>query len=250
MKEGMHGPLRFIVSSNDQLTRGRHPADSMFVRSAAALLLLLAATPAASQAPDDEPAVLTTRVAAAVDATVCACDESFMPTPRQRDLVIVAVGLRIPLTTSASGRWALAWVPELIPFLYSNRTADGRLEVWSCGPRQYCGRSVDDDVFTVMAFGAGVMPVGALLGMRMTDRVHVRARVSGGAVQLSEPVPLAQGTKFNFLADGSVSVEFRPSSGLAVSAGFVLNHISNGGLGRVNLGMDSRMFEIGAVIGR
>lgn len=222
----------------------------LVARGAAALMLSLAATPAESQAPDDPPALLTTRVAAAVDALVCACDESFMPTPRQRDLVIVAVGFRLPVATSASGRWALEWVPELIPFLYSNRTADGRLEVWSCGHRRYCGRSPGDDVFTVMAFGAGVMPVGAMLGMRMTDRVHVRARVSGGAVQLTEPVPLAQGTKFNFIADGSASVEFRPSSGLAISAGLALNHISNGGLGRVNLGMDSRMLELGAVISR
>jgi hypothetical protein len=192
----------------------------------------------------------TARMAAVFDAEVCACDGTELPTPRLRDLAIVAVGLQFPIRERATSRLELAWVPEFIPFLYSHRTASARLNVYSCGPRRYCGDSLDEDVFTVTAYGAGVMPVAFTLGVRAFDRVRLRTRVSGGAVQLTHPVPLAQGRKFNFIADGSATVEFLASASLAVSAGVGLNHISNGGLARVNLGMDSRMFEVGAVIGR
>jgi hypothetical protein len=192
----------------------------------------------------------TARMAAVFDAEVCACDGTAVPTPRFRDLAIVAVGRQFPIRERATSRLELAWVPELIPILYSNRTASARLNVYSCGPRRYCGDSLDEDVFTVTAYGAGIMPLAFTLGWRALDRVRLRTRVSGGAVQLTHPVPLAQGTKFNFIADGSATVEFLASGSLAVTAGVGLNHISNGGLARVNLGMDSRMFEVGAVFGR
>jgi hypothetical protein len=184
------------------------------------------------------------------DAEVCACDGTELPTPRLRDLVITAVGWQFPIRERAASRFEAAWVPELIPFLVSNRTADSRLEVYSCGPRRYCGRSLDEDVWNVRAYGAGMMPIAFAFGFRAFDRVRLRTRLSAGGLQLTHPVPLAQGTKFNFIADGAASIEVLATDALAVSVGMGLNHISNGGLGRVNLGMDSRMFEIGAVIGR
>lgn len=210
--------------------------------------LVLMAAPAAAQTTTPG-SLLTTRVAAVGDATVCACDETFLKTSERRALVIVALGRRIPLGSGA-GRWDFAWVPEILPLVYSTNTADAQLEVWSCGPRKYCGRSAQDDVWNVTAFGVGVLPLGALIGVRIADRLRARTRISAGVVQLSQPVPLAQGTKFNFVAEGAATIEYRASRRLSMSGGIVLNHISNGGLGRVNLGMDSRMLEIGAVIGR
>ncbi len=215
------------------------------------LLVVAAAIPEAAGAQAaPSRSRLTTRVSAVFDAPVCACDETALPTPRLRDLVIAAVGWQFPIRERATSRLEVAWVPEVIPFLFSSRTADSRLDVYSCGPRRYCGRSLDQDVWTVTAYGAGLMPASFTFGVRATDRLRVRTRVSAGAVQLTHPVPLAQGTKFNFIADGSLSVELLATGTLALTAGMGLNHISNGGLGRVNLGMDSRMFELGAVIGR
>ena len=213
-------------------------------------IALAAALPMAAQGQEAPRSRFTTRMSAVVDAEVCACNGTALPTPRLRDLAIVAVGRQFPIRERATSRLELAWVPELIPFLYSSRTASAELHVYSCGPRRYCGNSLEEDVFTVTAYGAGVMPLSFTLGLRALDRVRLRTRVSGGAVQLTHPVPLAQGTKFNFIADGAATVEYLASSSLAVSAGVGLNHISNGGLARVNLGMDSRMFEVGVVFGR
>lgn len=197
------------------------------------------------EAPRSRP---TVRLSAVFDAEVCACDGTTLPTPRLRDLVIVALGRRIPVYQRDGSRLELAWVPE-VPLLFSSRTADGRLDVYSCGPRKYCSRTLgEEDVWTVRAFGAGIMPLAFSAGVRVSDRVRVRGRASAGALQVSHPVPLAQGTKFNFIADGAASVELLTRRGFALSAGLGLNHISNGGLGRVNLGMDSHMFEIGVVL--
>ena len=216
------------------------------LRRLAALALVVCAVPAQAQ---ETPPTFTTRVSAVGNAEVCACDESFLQTSSRRQLLIVAIGRRFPLG-SARGRWEFAYVPELLPLVFSNNTADAGLEVWTCGPRRYCGSSDSDDVWNTTAFGVGVMPIGVMTGFRVTDRVHLRTRISAGGMQLSEPVPLVQGSKFNFVADGAVGLEYRASRAVAVNAGVALNHISNGGIGRVNLGMDSRLFEIGAAISR
>lgn len=212
----------------------------------AALAFLLGAAPAMAQ---ESPSMFTTRVSAVGDAKVCACDESFLQTSSTRQLLIVAIGRRFPMG-GPRGRWDFSYVPELLPLVFSNHTADAGLEVWTCGPRRYCGRTDSDDVWNTTSFGVGVMPIGVMAGYRVSDRMHLRTRISAGAMQLSEPVPLAQGSKFNFIADGGVGLEYRASRAVAVSAGVALNHISNGGIGRVNLGMDSRLFEIGAAISR
>jgi hypothetical protein len=215
------------------------------------LLLLTLAAPVAADGQAAPPrSRFTTRVAAVFDAEVCACDETALPTPRLRDLVVVAVGWQFPIRERAASRLELAWTPELIPFLYSSRTADSRLDVYACGPRRYCSHSLYEDVWTVHAYGAGLMPLGFPAGFRTFDRLRLRTRLSAGGLQLTHPVPLAQGTKFNFIAEGAATLEFLATDALAVSAGLGINHISNGGLGRVNLGMDSRMLELGAVFGR
>ena len=212
-------------------------------------LAVIAAIPVAAGGQAAPASRNTTRLSAVFDAAVCACDENTMPTPRMRDLVIAAAGKQFPLRERATSRLEAAWVPEII-LLYSSGTADRRLEVYSCGPRRYCASSLNDDVWTVTAYGAGIMPVAFSVGFRVFDRVRLRSRVSAGGLQVTHPVPLAQGTKFNFVAEGAAGVEFLARDDLALTAGMGLNHISNGGLGRVNLGMDSRMLELGAVFGR
>ena len=54
-----------------------------------------------------------------------------------------------------------------------------------------------------------------------------------------------EGHKFNFLAEASTSVELRVSDDVALTAGLVFNHISNGGTAAINPGMNSRMLEFG-----
>ena len=211
-----------------------------------AMVVLAAPTQALAQSTERSP--LTVRIGTVRNAEVCACRRSDLPTPRLRDMVVVAVGKEFRMV--GSHRVQLSWTPEVIPLLVSSRTASERLHVWECGSRQYCGSSLDSEVFTVQAAGAGVLPLGYTLGVRLSERARIRARLSGGAVMMSHPVPLAQGTHFNFMAEGSTTLEMRASRGVSLTAGMALNHISNGGLSRINLGMDSKMLEVGAVLAR
>jgi hypothetical protein len=105
-------------------------------------------------------------------------------------------------------------------------------------------------VWSVTAVGLGILPLSGTFRLRLDDALRLRLRLSGGAVRLSRPVPLAQGSKFNFVAEGSAGAEVRVSRKVALTAGVIYNHISNGGMTPVNLGMDSRLIELGALIGR
>lgn len=206
------------------------------------------ATPVEAQTGAREP--LSTRVAIVQDATVCACMTNGAPAPRIRDLTILAVGRSRTVAGNASGAWRLDYVPELLPLIISSRTADDRLRVWHCGPRQYCGASDDDEVWGTNAVGAGVLPLALGFTWQPAQLFLFRWRASAGAVLLTRPVPLAQGTNFNFLAETGISAGLRLSRQVVMTAGVVVNHISNGGLSDVNLGMDSRMLEIGALLRR
>lgn len=208
--------------------------------AAMALQVLGASELAAQESTRD----LTVRIAGVRDATVCACSIDGREPPRLRDLVIVAVGRRIALQGGEASRFSLAWVPELIPLIYSSGTADARMHSWQCGRRQYCGTSSVADVWTVRAVGGGLLPIALEAGVRAGSAARVRARLSGGAVYLTEPVPLAQGTKFNFVAEAALGFELAVNRRVGLGAAIVLNHISNGGLSDINLGMDSRLAEI------
>jgi hypothetical protein len=54
----------------------------------------------------------------------------------------------------------------------------------------------------------------------------------------------------NFTADAGVAADVRVAQRLALIAGWRLNHISNGGRGKVNPGMNSRMIELGLSLAR
>ncbi len=99
-------------------------------------------------------------------------------------------------------------------------------------------------------YGFGVAPLGFLSRWRVTPAVGLRLRASGGVVSFQSPVPDPLACKFNFLADGGVLADVRVTQRVALVAGARLNHISNGGRGRVNPGMDSHMLEAGLSVTR
>lgn len=208
---------------------------------------LLAGAPLGAQS--SRPTSITTRLAVVRDATVCACDMAGTPAPRARNLAITAIGIEIPLARSRGGHFQLSYTPEALPLIVSERTADERLAVWRCGSRRYCGTSQTEDVWSVTSIGAGVLPIG-FTARAGGDVVRLRARIGAGGIRMSRPIPLAQGRKFNFLAEGGAGLEVRLSRAVSVHAGGVVNHISNGGTASVNLGMDSKLIELGLTVRR
>jgi hypothetical protein len=192
--------------------------------------------------------VWVVRFAGMTGATACPCHSRSLEVPSNRQLFIGAIGARWPLATGAGG-FALDYEVEALPLILSRGTADGNLHIALCSGDHYCATSYSPYPWTTTAAGIGILPIGFTGFVPVAPHVRVQLRLSGGILRLSNPVPVAEGRKFNFMADGSATVELRLTSALAITAGLVQNHISNGNTATINPGMDSRMIEIG-VAGR
>lgn len=187
------------------------------------------------------------RVAGATGAAACPCGSPSLPVPHQRNLFIVGIGLRQVLHVDSSGGFEVAYDPQLLPVVISQGTADDNLHVSLCKGTHYCATTTSASPWTTDAVGFGILPLGFTMLAPVAPRLRFQLRGAAGAVRLSNPVPLMQGHKFNFLAEASTSVELRVSPSVALTAGLVFNHISNGGTSAINPGMNSRMLELGFV---
>jgi hypothetical protein len=164
-----------------------------------------------------------------------------------RDLFVVAVRASHPIVVSP--RFALRSTVDVFPLVVGtgNRDYTPTGSTVCNGPLLCVG---DGHQWLVpsrhTAYGAGFAPLGfegiAALGRRLALQVGFL----GGAVMFNRRIPDPGETRFNFMADGNVALRIavRPG-GPVVVAGFRVNHISNGGQGQVNPGMDSRLLFIG-----
>lgn len=213
----------------------------------AALLVAGIAPGVRAQVPADSSHGWIVRVAGVTNAEVCPCHSPSLDVPHDRDLFIVGVGLRKMLRSSGHERFALAYDLQFLPLIVSRGTADENLRVVLCQGKRYCGNTSDLSPWSTRAVGIGILPLGFTALAPIAPRLRFQLRGAAGAVRLSKPVPLLEGHKFNFIAEASTGLELRVSSALALTAGMVFNHISNGGTAAINPGMNSRMFEVGFV---
>ena len=93
------------------------------------------------------------------------------------------------------------------------------------------------------AFGAGLLPVAIEATFAASPRAGLVVGGGGGAAYFDRRIPDPAETRFNFLANGHAGLYLR-SGAVATTVGFWLQHISNGNMGRVNPGMDSRMLYV------
>ena len=221
-----------------------------FAALLAATLAFASATPAQAQdsvtAADSGHAWIL-RVAGATGAEACPCHAPSLHVPHDRELYIVGVGLRKVLRSRGADGAELAYDLQFLPLILSRGTADQNLRIQSCGGNRLCVGTSSTTPWTTQAVGFGVLPLGFTALAPIVPRLRFQLRGAAGAIRLSKPVPVLQGRKFNFLAEASTTMELRVSSSLALTAGMVFNHISNGGTAYINPGMNSRMIEFGIV---
>jgi hypothetical protein len=224
---------------------------TLHVALVAALACLAAGVSARAQgttpAASDSSRSWVVRVAGAAGQAACPCGSPSLPVPHQRQLFILAIGLRQALHVDASGGFEVAYDPQFLPIIVSEGTADDNLHVSLCKGNHYCATTTSSSPWTTNATGFGILPLGFTVLAPVAPRLRFQLRAAAGAIRLSDPVPLMEGHKFNFLAEASTSLELRVSPTVAFTAGMVLNHISNGGTSSFNPGMNSRMLEIGFV---
>jgi hypothetical protein len=97
-------------------------------------------------------------------------------------------------------------------------------------------------------YGGGVNPIGLKMNFRPRRQWQPFGALSGGLVATTRPIPEDQPgiDQFNFTAEGQVGLEhFNSARTRAWRAGYKFQHISNGGLGRVNPGLNLNLLFFG-----
>jgi hypothetical protein len=94
-------------------------------------------------------------------------------------------------------------------------------------------------------YGVGLAPVGLQAQIALTRRLGLVTGADGGIVWFARAVPDPDERRLNFWLNGRSGLELRVARELILVVGYRFNHISNGGAGPVNPGMNSHMIELG-----
>jgi hypothetical protein len=169
-----------------------------------------------------------------------------------RGLVIVGLQRRWPLGGNRSGTLELDYTMDLIPVVLSSEMPEYVIRDVPCGAGSARGCSTQVSVLSGehTAQGAGAAPIGFVGRWRVSPAFALQLHTSGGMLYFSRTIPDPLGCQLNFTADAGVAADVRVAQRLALIAGWRLNHISNGGRGKVNPGMNSRMIELGLSLAR
>jgi hypothetical protein len=93
--------------------------------------------------------------------------------------------------------------------------------------------------------GGGVAPLGVQLSRALGARTRAQFEFAGGGAMFSTVVPYGDdGTRTNFTATTRFMLERHGDAQRAWAVGYALYHISNGGFGRANPGINARMLVV------
>jgi hypothetical protein len=160
------------------------------------------------------------------------------------DLAVVAVRLTRPLHRSAS--WSLDYSADLVPAAWVTMSSDfDTVLVRPCDPSKTACVFKTRFVGQRSIYGFGAAPFGLQLRLAPGARVQPFLTAAAGGLWFREPVPYALAGKFNFTAEVGAGLLYRPTRSLGVIAGYMLQHISNGGTRPYNPGIDNNMFYLG-----
>ncbi|HEU4565641.1 MAG TPA: acyloxyacyl hydrolase [Gemmatimonadaceae bacterium] len=234
----------------------------MRVHAAAVGVLLLLAAPAAAQ-----PASATPAPAARAPATgaAAAASDDAPPSRRlelllsgawgtevktrlgvrhDRDLFILA--LRGGWTLVAGPRASLEYTADVVPLVVAtgNRAYE---EAGTCPETEAdgCPYSSIWNPERYTAYAAGLAPIGLRMRVRLARRLDATLGGSGGALLFSRAVPDMDETRFNWTAEWNSGLAFAIEPRVALVLGYRYHHISNGGRGPVNPGIDTHLLAVG-----
>lgn len=97
--------------------------------------------------------------------------------------------------------------------------------------------------------GLGLIPFRLHLPFMRKDN-HPFLTTSAGFLFTELAFPDERGTRLNYLLDFGLGYRFRLTPAAALQAGYNLHHLSNGGTGIINPGVDSHMFFISILLNR
>jgi lipid A 3-O-deacylase PagL len=94
-------------------------------------------------------------------------------------------------------------------------------------------------------YGAGLSPLGFKVNFGQQSWIKPFIATSVGFLYFDADVPVPHSSRFNFTPELGLGVQFFLAPKRAVTLGYKLQHMSNGGISGRNPGMDSHVFYAG-----
>jgi hypothetical protein len=138
----------------------------------------------------------------------------------------------------------IAWFGEVLPvMLVTSEAPAARVPVPGDDPSAndatYLARYARHD-----AYGFGLAPLGAEASHQVSGRTRLVLNVTSGGAWFTRVVPYGRATQANFTVAPGLLVERSLGRGGALSAGYVLHHLSNASMGGANPGMNSHLVSV------
>lgn len=203
---------------------------SRFIKCA--LLLAIFAAAAAAQTEDEGKNEISVWGGFSPDSSTV-----IKGTGRTEDAQFGIVGLRYARRFNNNDTINLKYTADFIPAAILS-APDIRLIPTGAGTFR-----LDEDRRT--AYGFGVAPLGLQMNFRPRKKLQPFVGASGGLLYFNKRIPNDLGERFSFTADVGAGAEYRLRNGRAVTFGYKFYHISNGGRGVENLGIDNNVFYVG-----
>jgi len=103
---------------------------------------------------------------------------------------------------------------------------------------------------TAWTYSGGVSPLGQRISFQPRKRLQPYLIVNAGFLASTRAVPLSDAAEFNFTAEGGAGVEIFESAKRSLTFDVRYHHLSNGGRGDENPGVENVMFKVSYRVGR
>jgi hypothetical protein len=162
-----------------------------------------------------------------------------------REVVLAAVELAHPL--AEWGRLSVSYAASAIPAAVV--VGPGSVASYSyCPPVQnatICALGGPGPSDRSRRYGLGLAPLGAEVKARVVGSLGLLLNALAGALWFTQDVPIDGAGQFNFLASVGAGVTVGVPVVGRLNAGYRLAHMSNGGLGHPNPGLDASVWYLG-----
>ena len=156
---------------------------------------------------------------------------------------VYLTGIRTERVLGTHESVAVSYFAELVPLAVVERTAPNGYRCRSDYSTAICRR----DYSARLAVGAGGSPIGVKLYFDRMRRLRPYASVAAGGLVFSNEVPSYNSRRLNFAGQASLGFDHVMRNGRAATFGYRYHHISNGGTGRLNPGLDAHVVYIGVL---
>lgn len=194
-----------------------------------------ASAPGPTAAPSTPAASTATPSATALGVLISHSASSDSPVTQALALTTVEVEWTLPVCNG--GGWGLEYAAAgIVAAVQENptgviETSSDAWVVWNPPPAG-------------TTFGVGLRGLGMRAWMG-PERLRLQADVAGGFLYFGTPLLAANATRFNFTGTAGLGLRVAAGDGHIV-LGYRIQHLSNGGLGEVNPGMDAHQVYLGA----